>query len=86
MFKVVTTRLNISFFDYYEMTPKEIKLMLEGCDEEYRNNLEMTCLAMKIAIINALKGKNHKLFKQENKKIDPKDKKKELEELNKKFN
>lgn len=86
MFKLATGYLGISSFDYYEMTPKELTLMFEGYTEKYKNELEMYAMAIKIAIINAMKGKNHKLFDKKNSNtIDMDKKKKELEELKKMF-
>ncbi|SHK49020.1 hypothetical protein [Paramaledivibacter caminithermalis] len=83
MFKIATSYLGISFLDYYEMTPKELKLILEGYEEKYKRDLEMKALATRLAIFNAIKGKNHKLFSNDiqNKKISTIEKQKQLKEL-----
>lgn len=83
MFKLATGYLGISSFEYYELTPRELELMFEG----YTGKLEMYVIATKLAICNALKGKNHKLFdkNKENKTISIEEKKKQLEELKRIF-
>lgn len=89
MFKLATGYLGISSFEYYELTPRELELMFEGYTEKFKNELEMYCIAIKVAIFNALKGKNHRLFSinnnKENKTISIEEKKKQLEELKRIF-
>ncbi|WP_069649637.1 hypothetical protein [Caloranaerobacter ferrireducens] len=87
MFKLATGYLGISSFEYYELTPRELELMFEGYTEKYKNELEMYCIATKVAIFNAMKGKNHKLFSNNNesKLVDIEEKKKQLDELKRIF-
>ena len=82
MFKLATG-LGISFSDYYKMTPYELNLAIQGHAEQYENKLEMYCIATKVAIFNALKGKNHRVFnkKDQNKKVNTEKKKQDLQEL-----
>lgn len=88
MFKLAISYLNISAFEYYELTPRELQLMFEGYNEKYKQDIEMQAIAMRVAVVNANRGKSYKVFREDGKPnnvIDPSDKKKELEELKKKF-
>ena len=84
MFKLATGFLGISFSDYYEATPRELLLMFEGYSESRKQIIEMQEIATRIAIINAMGKKNHKVFDDEKevvKKVDVEKKKQDLDYL-----
>ena len=85
MFKIITSYLGISSFNYYDMTPRETALMLEGYHERHKSDIEFMAIANKIAIINAMAKKNYKVFPGKQKEINANEKEKTLEELEKLF-
>lgn len=83
MFKVAVSSLGISPFLYYELTYRELDLMLKGHIEKRNNDIEYDAIAVRIAIINGLKGTDYKVFGKEEKvnEIDPVVKEQELNDL-----
>lgn len=59
----------ISPLQFYEFTPYEITLFLDGSKEkrhlEIKEEIELMGIAVKVAIVNALNGESEKIFKDE---------------------
>lgn len=86
MFKLATSYLGISSFQYYAMTSRELSLMIEGYLDKFKNELELNSIATKIAVINANNNKKYKVFTdKKNKEVDIKEKRETLKELKQLF-
>jgi hypothetical protein len=89
MFKIATVHLGISVFDFYEMTYREIDLMLEEKYRKHKDDMETLVSVVRVGYINARTGKNYKLYDDEGELqenfIDPAEKEKTLKELKSEF-
>ncbi|MEB1809025.1 MAG: hypothetical protein LPK26_17345 [Bacillaceae bacterium] len=84
MFKVATGYFGISPFLYYELTYRELDLMMEGYVERRKSDTENFEVAIRYGVSNALNGTSHSIYGDEEKKtneIDPMVKKQELDYL-----
>lgn len=76
-----------------DLEPVELYSLVEFYEKEHLKELketnELMCKAVRLAIVNALKGKNHNLFKEEKgykkKKVDRAEKRNTLKYLKEKF-
>ena len=86
MFSIATSELGISFFDYYEITPYELGLIMKGYVKKKKEDLEAICRAVKIGTYNANRGKSLKMFADKKEKTsNTKSNKTEMEILKSKL-
>lgn len=91
MFKVITNCLGISPFLYYDLTWREIDLMMQGYFEKKEKEIErqkelieLQAIAFQTGYVNARNGTEYKVFNDQNDKtneIDPEVKNNDLNYL-----
>lgn len=92
LFQICVGRLKLNYESYLEFSPKEIVLLLEQSNEQQRDELEALNVVFKVAIASVLKGKDMKIFKDENDTQEAKtfdsaeEKQQELENIFSSFN
>lgn len=88
MFKDATVHLGISAFEFYELTYRELHMMLDTYWKKKKEDLELLSKVVQIGYVNGKAGKNYKLFNDESDDvtfINPEVKKKTLNELKGQF-
>lgn len=92
LFQICVGRLKLSYDSYLDFSPHEIVLLLEQANEQQRDELEALNVVFKVAIASVLKGKDMKIFKDENDTKEAKsfdnveEKQQELENIFSSFN